>query len=150
MRYLARGEHRLRVECTGDVRFEQLRVLAIPELIHCGLGFDPAIKSYGRYDLAFLKNDILPNITTLIIPPNIKLHDSVIDAWHRRGKRFIAEVGIDGQGKTAEDHFKYWTGFLDNAPFVDGIIVDEFIVNNPSSPRGAAISPARQARLERE
>ncbi len=149
VRYVAKGEHRLRVECTGSCRVVQLVVRAIPELIHCGLGFDPAIKSYGRYDLTFLKNDILPNVTTLIVPHTITLPQPVIDGWHRQGKRFVAEVGIDGRGQTAEDHFKYWTGFLDRSPFLDGIIVNEFIVNNPSPP-GTAVSPERQARVDRE
>jgi hypothetical protein len=150
VRYVARGEHRLRVECSGDLRIDQLVVKAIPELIHCGLGFDPAIKSYGRYDLEFLKKDVLPNVTTLIVPHTIPLPQSVIDGWHRQGKRFVAEVGIDSRSKTAEDHCKYWTGFLDRAPFLDGVIVNEFIVNNPSTPTGAAVSPERRARVERE
>jgi hypothetical protein len=150
VRYVAKGEHRLRVECTSTLRIDQLVVTAIPELIHCGLGFDPAIKSYGRYDLEFLKKDILPNVTTLIVPHNIKLPHPVIDDWHRQGKRFVAEVGIDGRGQTAEDHFKYWASFLDKAPFLDGVIVNEFIVNNPSTQPGAAVSPERQARVERE
>ena len=95
MRYVAKGQHRLRVECTGMLGIDQLVVTAIPELIHCGLGFDPAIKSYGRYDLEFLKKDLLPDVTTLIVPHGIKLPHSVIDDWHRQGKRFVAEVGID-------------------------------------------------------
>src|SRR5205823_10663823 len=41
-------------------------------------------------------------------------------------------------------------GFLDKAPFLDGVIVNEFIVNNPSTQPGAAVSPERQARAERE
>src|SRR5262249_4609165 len=136
--------------CTGRLRIDRLVVTAIPELIHCGLGFDPAIKSYGRYDLEFLKKDILPNVTTTIVPHHIQLPPSVIDRWHRRGKRVVGEVGIDSKGKTAEDHFNYWTSFLDKAPFLDGVIVNEFIVNNPSSPPGAAVSPERQSRAERE
>jgi hypothetical protein len=150
VRYVAKGEHRLRVECTGSLRLDQLVVRAIPELIHCGLGFDPAIKSYGRYDLEFLKKDILPNVTTMIVPHNIQLPPSVVDGWHRQGKRFVAEVGTAGRDKTVEDHFNYWAGFLDKAPFLDGVIVNEFIVNNPSTPPGAAVSPERQARVERE
>jgi hypothetical protein len=150
MRYLAKGEHRLRVECTGILRVDQLVVTAIPELIHCGLGFDPAIKAYGRYDLQFLKKDLLPNVTTLIVPHSIQLPQRVIDGWHRQGKRFIAEVGIDGGSKTAEDHFQYWAGFLDKAPFLDSVIVNEFIVNNPSTQPGGTVSPERRARLERE
>jgi hypothetical protein len=150
VRYVSKGEHRLRLACTGNVRVDRLVVSAIPELIHCGLGFDPAIKSYGRYDLEFLQKDILPNVTTLIVPYNITLPPSVIDGWHRLGKRFVAEVGIDARGTTAEDHFKYWTSFLEKAPFLDGVIVNEFIVNNPSAPAGAAVSPERQARMDRE
>ena len=73
MRYVAAGEHKLDVACEGDVRVEKLVVRAIPELIHCGLGFDSAIKGYGQYDMEFLKKDILPNVTTLIVPHNIKL-----------------------------------------------------------------------------
>ena len=67
-RFVAKGVHQIRVECEGDIRVERLVVKAIPELIHCGLGFDPAIKSYGHYDMEFLKKDILPNVTTLIVP----------------------------------------------------------------------------------
>jgi len=149
MRYVAKGNHQLRVECTG-VLIDQLVVRAIPELIHCGLGFDPAIKSYGRYDLQFLKKDLLPNVTTLIVPHSIKLPQRVIDDWHRQGKRLVAEVGIDGRGKTAEDHFQYWAGFLDKAPFLDGVIVNEFIVNKPLTQPGATVSPERRARMEQE
>src|SRR5205814_5501093 len=150
MRYVAQGKHLLQVECQGKIKVGRLVVKAIPELIHCGLGFDPAIKSYGHYDLEFLRKDILPNVTTLIIPHNLELPQAVIDDWHRQGKRFIAEVGINAQAKTAEEHFKYWTSFYEKAPFVDGIIIDEFIINNPSVRPGVTISPERQARMEKE
>jgi hypothetical protein len=150
VRFLARGEHRCIVNCTGESRVEKLVVKAIPELIHCGLGFDPAIKSYGRYDMDFLKRDVLPNVTTLIVPHNIELSQSTIADWQGQGKRFVAEVGIHGQAQTADDHFQYWTGFLDKAPFLDGVIVNEFIVNTPSSRPGTAVSPERQKRIERE
>src|SRR5262245_30603603 len=96
-RHVVRGEHGIRVDCSGGCRVDRLVAKAIPELMHCGLGFDPEIKSYGRYDMAFLKRDILPNVTTLIVPNSIKLAPSVIDDWHHQGKRFVAEVGINGQ-----------------------------------------------------
>ena len=129
---------------------EKLAVKAIPELIHCGLGFNPEIKSYGLYDMDFLKTDILPNVTTLIVPNNIKLSESVIDDWHRQGKRFVAEVGINSQGKTAEDHFKFWSSFYDKTPFLDGIIINEFIVNRPVSEWAETMTPERRARMEQE
>lgn len=150
VRRVAGGQHTLRVECTGDLRVDKLVVKAIPELIHCGLGFDSAIKSYGKYDLEFLKKDILPNVTTVIVPHNIALPAAVIDDWHRQGKRFVAEVGIDGKGKTPEDHFKHWTSYLDKAPFLDGIIVNEFIINNPVPRPNGVVSPERQARMDQE
>ena len=100
----------------------KLTVKAIPELIYSGLGYNPQIKSFGTYDMAFLQRDVLPNITTLIIPASFKLDDSVIAGWHRQGKRFLAETGLNAAGKTADEHAAYWTGFLRNAPFLDGII----------------------------
>ena len=150
MRYLTKGKHTIRVECKGKVSVDKLVVKAIPELIHCGLGFNPQIKSYGLYDMDFLKADILPNVTTLIVPSSIQLSQAAIDDWHRQGKRFVAEVGISGQGKTAGDHFKYWTGFYDKAPFLDGIIINEFIVNRPVVEWAGPITPERRARMDRE
>jgi len=150
MHYVTKGPHQLQVECKGEASVDKLVVKAIPELIHCGLGFNSAIKSYGLYDMDFLKKDILPNITTLIVPHNIQLAQSVMDDWHRQGKKFVAEVGINSQAKTADDHFKFWTSFYEKAPFVDGIIINEFIINNPSVRPGGTISPERQARMEKE
>src|SRR3989454_4182254 len=145
MRYVTKGEHTIRVEGEGPINVEKLAVKAIPELIHCGLGFNPEIKSYGLYDLDFLQADILPNVTTLIVPNNLRLSEPVIDDWHRQGKRFVAEVGISSQSKTAEDHFHDWTGFYDRAPFLDGIIINEFIVNRPVA-EWAEMTPERRAR----
>jgi hypothetical protein len=150
MRNVSRGEHTLTVECAGKARVEKLVVKAIPELAHCGLGFDPAIKSYGKYDLEFLKKDILPNVTTLIVPANIALAPAVIDDWHRQGKRFVAAVGISSQAKTAEEHYNYWRGFFEKAPFLDGIAIDEFIVNNPIREWLRVVTPERQRRFDEE
>ncbi len=149
MRYVTKSKHTIHVECEGDIRVEKLVVKAIPELIHCGLGFDPAIKSYGLYDMNFLKRDILPNVTTLVVPNHITLPASVIEDWHRQGKWFVAEVGIDSQGKSADDHFKYWTAVYDKSPFIDGILVNEFIINNSSSAT-LTLSPERRKKLEQE
>ena len=149
MRYVTRGEHKIRVECQGAVVPDKLVVKAIPELMHCGPGFNPEIKSYGVYDWDFLRRDILPNVTTLIVPNNIKLADSVIDDWHRDSKRFITEVGIDSQSRTAEEHARFWSSFCDKAPFLDGIIINEFIVNRPVV-EWAELTPERLGRMERE
>ena len=144
VRYVSKGEHQVQVEVEDDASVDKLSVRAIPELIHCGLGFNSSIKGYGLYDMDFLKKDILPNVTTLIVPHNIELSQAVIDDWHRQGKKFAAEVGINAQAKTADEHFKFWTGLLDKTPFVDGIIINEFGMNNPS-PRP---SPERLKRAQ--
>jgi hypothetical protein len=101
------------------------------------------------YDWEFLKRDILPNVTTLIVPNNIKLTNSEIAHWRGQGKKFVAEVGINGQAKTPEEHAFYWTGFYTNAPFLDGIIINEFIVNRPVV-EWAALTPERLERMDRE
>jgi hypothetical protein len=48
MRRVTKGHHTLTVECKGKGSVDTLVVKAIPELIHCGLGFNPEIKSYGH------------------------------------------------------------------------------------------------------
>ncbi len=149
VRFVTKGKHTIRVECQGKITVEKLAVKAIPELIHCGLGFNPQIKSYGSYDLDFFKADILPNVTTLIVPNGIKLPEAVIDDWHHQGKRFFAEVGINSQAKTAEDHATYWNSFYEKSPFLDGIIINEFIVNRPVV-EWAELTDERRARMERE
>ncbi|HEX3726736.1 MAG TPA: hypothetical protein VHV08_10860, partial [Pirellulales bacterium] len=60
------------------------------------------------------------------------------------------EVGINSQGKTADDHFKFWAGLLDSAPATDGIIINEFIVNNPAADPGEAITPKLQQKIDAE
>ena len=65
MHHVANGRHTLQLERTGTVSIERLTLKAIPELMHCGLGFDPQINSHGHYDTEFLKGDILPYVTTL-------------------------------------------------------------------------------------
>lgn len=149
MRWVTAGEHEIRVQCGGELKVAELVVKSIPELMHCGLGFDPAIKSYGHYDLDFLRRDILPNVTTLIVPSNIRLPPATIESWHRQGKRFVAEVGIDSRAKTADDHLQFWSGIYDKAPFLDGIIINEFIVNAETVDR-EKLSPERLQRLDDE
>jgi hypothetical protein len=150
MHHVTKGRHTLELARTGTIAVERLTLKAIPELIHCGLGFDPQIKSYGHYDMDFLKHDILPNVTTLIVPSNLKLSDSVIEDWHRQGKRFVAEVGVNSRAKTADEHATYWTSFFSQAPFIDGIIIDEFIVNRPVSEWVETMTSERLARMNQE
>jgi hypothetical protein len=150
MHHVTKGRHTLQVERAGTISLEHLTVKAIPELMHCGLGFNPQIKSFGLYDMNFLKRDILPNVTTLIVPHGIKLSDPVIEDWHRQGKRFVAEVGINSKAGTAEEHATFWTSFFRKAPFIDGIIINEFIVNRPVSEWVRVMTPERLARMDEQ
>jgi hypothetical protein len=131
VRYVKKGTHHVHVACQGTAQVERLVVKAIPDLIHSGLGFDPAIKAFGHYDMDFFKKDILQNATTLFVPAFLKLPQSVVDDWHRQGKRFIVEFGIDPKCKTAEDHVANWVALMQKVPFADGFIIDEFIINRP-------------------
>jgi hypothetical protein len=150
MHCLSQGRHTLQIEGHGATAIEHLTVKAIPELIYCGVGFEPRIKAYGPYDLHFLKRDILPNITTTIIPNGLKLTNSDIEDWHRQGKRYIVEVGINSQAKTADEHAAFWTSFFTNNPFIDGIIIDEFIVNRPIAEWIPVLTPERRAQFDQE
>jgi hypothetical protein len=150
MHYVTKGRHTLRIEGIGTITLEHLSLKAIPELMHCGLGLNPQIKSYGRYDVDFLQRDILPNVTTLIVPNGIKLPDTVIEDWHRQGKRFVAEVGINSQAKGTDEHAAFWTSFFSKAPFIDGIIINEVIVNRPISEWVRVMTPERLARFDQE
>jgi hypothetical protein len=115
--------------------------------MHCGLGYNPQIKAFGVYDMDFLKTDVLPNITTLHVPGNIQLSDSVIKDWHRQGRWFVGETGVDDAARIAVDHYKYWSNSFEKAPFLDAIIIDEFIVNNPMT---WPLTKERQERFEQE
>ena len=152
VRYVKQGEHHVHVACDGTARVERLVVKSIPDLIHSGLGFDPAIKAFGHYDMEFFKHDVLPNATTLFMPASLTLPPSVVDDWHRQGKRFIVEFGIDAKAKTAEEHAAYWMNLLEKAPFADGFIIDEFIINRPiaSERRSRRSKPRATPRLDSE
>jgi hypothetical protein len=150
MHCISQGRHTLQIEGQGAAAIVHLTVKAIPELIYCGLGFEPRIKAYGPYDLQFLKRDVLPNITTTIIPNGLKLANSEVEDWHRQGKRYLVEVGINSQAKTADEHAAYWTSFFTNNPFLDGIIIDEFIVNRPIAEWVPVLTPERRARFDQE
>src|SRR6266576_4803251 len=58
-------------------------------------------------------------------------------------------VEVNVEKKTAEDHFKYWSSFYDKTPFLDGIIINEFIVNRPVL-EWAEMTAERRARMEQE
>lgn len=132
-RHVEAGSHSLRIACDENVRVERLIVRSIPELIHCGLNFS-SIKSYGPFDLMFLEKDVLPNVTSLIVSAGIQLPSSVTEDWHKQGRRWIGEVSLNREGKTGEVNFDFYRKFYDNAPFLDGLIINEFGMNRIARP----------------
>ena len=148
-RFVAKGAHRIGVRCERGMRVDELVVRAIPELIDCGL-FDPAIRAFAPYDMNFLKKDVLPNITTLEAPANIQLPQAVMEDWHRQGKKLIVHVGVSPDAKTAGGHLDYWARTLQQCPFADGIIIDEFIVNEPMKDWKVPLTPERLKRIDEE
>jgi hypothetical protein len=138
VRRVPSGKHKIRVNCQGRVRLDKLVVKSIPELVHCGLNAS-SVKSYGPFDMEFLKKDVLPNVTTLIVSAGIKLPQSVIDDWHRQGKKFIGEVSLNRDGRTGAANFEFYTRFLDNAPIFDGLIINEFGMNRITGPPNPAV-----------
>ena len=148
-RFVAKGEHRIELKCERGTKVGELVVRAIPELIDCGL-FDPAIKAFGHYDMEFLKRDVLPNITTLEAPASVKLPEAAIEDWRRQGKKFIVHVVISHDAKTPGGHLDYWAQTLAKCPFADGIIIDEFIVNEPMKDWNVPLTPERLKRIDEE
>jgi hypothetical protein len=145
VRCVSQGPHTIRLN--GDVPVEKLEVRAIPDLVHSGL-FNPAIKSYGPYDMQFLRKDVLPNITGLIVPSNIQLSPEEIDDWHRQGKMFIAEVGRGQREATADDLFQLYSGFFERMPFLDAVIINEFGMNREPHPERRERAAARHRPYE--
>ena len=142
VRRVAKGEHKIRVDCEGDVSVDKLVVKSIPELVQCGLNTS-SIKSYGPFDMEFLKKDVLPNVTTLIVlsrhqasPGRDRRLASPGEKVHRRGRPEPRRP--NGRRRIST----FYTRFLDAAPFLDGLIINEFGMNRIARPP----DPVRQER----
>ena len=52
---------------------------------------------------------------------------------------------MNSQAKTVDEHYRIWTDFLEQAPILDGIAIDEFIVNQPYREWVGKTHPTTQA-----
>jgi hypothetical protein len=164
LRYLAGGEHRLRIWTDPDrgnvlPALSRLVVRAVPEMMLCGYPCRAHLSGYGAYNVAFLEHDVLPNITTLVGSADPQWQAEQ-EAWKRRGGRWYLEQNIptlvDLPNKpaplTTEFIYDWWTtsaGFTN--PYADGVLGDEFGGgNNPDYPGyiGAITRIAQDAKFK--
>jgi len=131
MRFLPAGSHTLDVTRTGACTLDSLIVRAVPEILYCKFQSDPHVKEYGPYDWDMLQKHVLPHVNT-IVGTGAAAHRNRVEAWRRRGLRWIVECGVPGVRAedvvSADKAYAYWTknpGLTD--PNLDGVIADEFI-----------------------
>jgi hypothetical protein len=140
MRYLAAGEHGLRLRIDGKASVQCLVVRSVPELIFCKFPYDPHISEYGRYDWTFLQRHVLPHINTLVGDGN-KQHQPLVEEWRRRGGRWIVEMPATPyfRKQGTDEAYRFWSenpAFAN--PLLDGALVDEF--GGGDDPRYAPIT----------
>ena len=125
MRHLEKGKHTLRTVCADGSSIERLCVRAIPEMIsYSTLYTKSPLIGKGPHDAELLEAAIRRNVNTLIVGASSSLDASTVQTWTGQGKRWLGGCGI-AWGSAAEN-YDYWTGHLEKAPFLDGLIADEF------------------------
>jgi hypothetical protein len=143
MRWLAAGEHQLRLKVPAGQAGPRAVVRAIPTLGYCAFPANPHVAPFGPYDWAFLQKYVLPHCN-LIVGNAAPEFRPFMEEWKKRGGQWIAPAsvpGLGGQPVTAEEAEKAWSenpGMTE--PLADGIIVDEFGAGN--SPHYAAWTEA--------
>lgn len=129
MRWLAAGDHRLRLRVPGQKSLPRAKVRAIPTLGYCAFPANPHVAPFGPYDWAFLQKHVLPHCNLIVgnAEPEFR---PFMEEWKKRGGKWIVHAGVpglDGKPVTAEEVEKVWSenpGMTE--PLADGVIVDEF------------------------
>ena len=137
MRFLAAGDHRLRVWQQGTAALEHLVVRSIPETAYCYFPGNPWVEPFGPYDWRFLERHLLRNLNCMVSNEyddqwfRSGAHKPRIAQWKKQGKKWIVRrggfPGFRGKPTTADKAYAFWAkqgGFED--PLLDGLIVDEF------------------------
>jgi hypothetical protein len=146
MRFLTKGGHRLTAKAAQQGSLDALMVRAIPELVYTKFGADPLVPEFGKYDWAFLKKHVLPNINVMVGGGGSE-EAPYIKEWKGLGKRWIAECGVPGlsggETVTADQAEQFWSQQVGmKEPLLDGVIADEFGGNGAA--KYAAWTPALQ------
>ena len=139
MRYLPAGEHALNVSVNGQASLNSLVVRAVPEIIFGEFGDRPRIRQYGLYDLAFLKRiGMLRNVNTIQGCANFENKaPPFCHEWQKQGGRWIGER-TKGTEKTAAAAAEFWMHPITvTQPFIDGLLIDEFMQFKPMQTEAA-------------
>ncbi len=136
MFFLAPGGHELEIEGKSGVEFKEIILRQVPEMLYCSLGYDPAVaagKSFGPYDLKFLKESGFLNTTNVMIIFRKKSdmeqcassedQKTFLTDWQKSGKRLFNMSDVSES--MGAKNYSNWASAISPA-WVDGIIVDEF------------------------
>ncbi len=131
MRFLAEGDHRLRLEPAAALA---LSVRTVPELAYCYYPANPHIAPFGPYDWNFVTRHVLPHVNTLISGGGASAEE--FEQWRREGRQWIANASLPGLSSAAapcaDEVFAAWAknpGLT--KPGFGGMIVDEFLDASP-------------------
>ncbi len=127
MRFMAAGDHTLRLRGSGDSPPVSVVVREMPETHYVRFPQEPRYPELGTFSWDWLSRHVLPSVTTVVGYPQKDI-DPVINQWTRNGRRFIAYGGLPRQENlTAHGAWQYWLqhpGFEDAR--LSGLIADEF------------------------
>ncbi len=133
MRYLPQGAHGLTAGPQGG--YVKLVVRAIPELVFAKFGAHPHVHEYGKYDWAFLKKHVLPNLNVMVGTGSDRERPFMEEWGLRQRKRWLVECGVPGlrakEAITADEAEKYWASRAGMTHrLTHGLIADEFFGSN--------------------
>ena len=131
MRYLASGNHKLLIRCSGQAHLKHLVVRAIPEMIYAELGYEPCpwLTSYGPYTWDYLqKIGLLDNINVILERAALPQNAVHIQNWRAQGRKVLSYYNLSWLGANpALTALSKWSssGGMRGTGYY-GLMVDEF------------------------
>lgn len=127
MRWLTKGEHKLRLRASGAASVDLLQVHTMPETHFVRFPQEPRFPELGVFDWPWLKAHVLSSVNTVVGFPGEKTEEG-IEEWTASGRKFISYGSLPHDpGLTGPAAFDYWyknPGFQDAR--LSGMIADEF------------------------
>ena len=141
MRFLAPGEHRLKIAAEGKAVLKKLIVRAVSELMYNECGFGSRMKVYGvmsgapaylgEYNFTWdfvKKRHMLQNYNAIIGGDK---EANTYKEWKNQGKKWFTECllpeGDKDAALTTEKAYNYWSGEPGfQNPMLDGVFANEF------------------------